>query len=704
MKSLWISLAALVAVGLLTLVPSPCGGHDGSFLRVQSHTVDAPDGAASLLTSRLAIERARARGEITRTQEILYKAYSLHAPERLPAEYRGEAPEKCGTAVAQEIEETLPRLPEAVAEEIRSLRARPTCDTYYDTAHFRIHYDTSGDHMILNWPDTSYRDSIAVAVEKCRATEIGTLGFREPPNDGGDPDGGGGNGLYDIYLQDIPGYYGWCQGGYTVPATPRTDCSSHIVIDNDYAGFGYGDPADPMKVTVAHEYGHSCQFSMNYNADTWYMECTSVWVEDIVYDDINDYRFYLPYYLNYPYAAIEWQDGTGLRMYGSAVWNFFLEERFSASIVPDIWYRLELSSNDYTAFDYCLGLEGSSLEEAFGEYAVWNWFTGSRDDGLHYGEGAYWPLVPVQGTYSSYPVLGAGPIVAQRPDHLGWNFIHFTNTGGPLDALVLAYDGPDLAANANRAFVNKRTSGGAKSEHGEISLDAFGQGDVSVLEWDTLNLAAVVVANTSTNQNNMVYTIDADHTSPVAGSFYAHVADGSSVTLRWTLGYPEDIISLDVLRAVSSEGHYEVLNDEPIEPSTPGSYVDHDVRPGEELLYELRATLRDGSTDVVEPGTVTVRLEGVLGLALRPPAPNPFRDAATFEYTIPGDGSLVRLAVHDVSGRAVAVIEDGWLGRGRHIAVWDGTDGNGRQVASGVYFCTLEVPGAVVARKVMLLR
>ncbi len=41
---------------------------------------------------------------------------------------------------------------------------------------------------------------------------------------------------------------------------------------------------------------------------------------------------------------------------------------------------------------------------------------------------------------------------------------------------------------------------------------------------------------------------------------------------------------------------------------------------------------------------------------------------------------------------------------GRHELAWDGTTGEGAQVASGVYFCRLEAGGTVDVRKMILLR
>lgn len=661
--------------------------------------------AASAPTTGALVATARSAGAITDEQAIILKALSLYAPDLLPAEYRGTRVDKCGTPAAIEIERALPGLSREAAEQIRGLRARPTCSTYYSTTHFRIHYDTTGPHMILGWPDTTYRDAIAAALENSWTQEITTLGFRQPPSDGSDLDGGGGSSHYDVYLQNLSGYFGYCQGMYTVPSTPTlTDCTSYIVIDNDYAGFGYADPQDPMKVTVAHEFSHACQYAHDYLESVWYMECTSTWIEDYVYDAVNDYRNYLPYFYSYPYASLDWNDGTGLRIYGSCVWNFFLSEHLGPGAVRAVWTAAEGAGTTFEVLDTALASYGTSLELAFREFCLWSWFTGIRYDGTHFQEGASWPLVAAERTYSSFPIVGGGPTVAHRPDHMAFNFIHMNNPGGSQDLLDISYDGPSLITTRNFACVNVKTTGGATSERDELSLDLTGSGSATVTGWDDLSQACLVVVNASTGTNDMGYTVDVERSTPVEGAFYAVETDQTSVVLRWSLASVDGIAALDVRRATASDEEFVRLNDEPLPLDSPGSHVDTDVRPGDELWYELVATMWDGTEERVCGEPVHVSVGGAMGLALSPPAPNPFRETTSFEFAVPLDAARVSLTVFDVSGRLVAALADEWVDRGRRTRTWDGRDDRGAPVAAGVYFCSLEVDGAVVVQKTMVLR
>jgi len=109
-----------------------------------------------------------------------------------------------------------------------------------------------------------------------------------------------------------------------------------------------------------------------------------------------------------------------------------------------------------------------------------------------------------------------------------------------------------------------------------------------------------------------------------------------------------------------------------------------------------------GITDVHEPETPN--LPPLDSVALLPAAPNPFNPQTRIPYDLPRT-SPVRLTVHDAAGRLVRILVDGVVvTAGRHAAAWDGRDGAGRSVGSGVYFCRLEAGGEVRLSKLVLLR
>ncbi len=84
--------------------------------------------------------------------------------------------------------------------------------------------------------------------------------------------------------------------------------------------------------------------------------------------------------------------------------------------------------------------------------------------------------------------------------------------------------------------------------------------------------------------------------------------------------------------------------------------------------------------------------------------PNPFRDVLRLRLGIPVEAGTVRLGVFDVGGRMVARLHEGPWAPGAHEVRWDGRDGAGRRVASGVYFVRLETRADRWTSKVLHLR
>ena len=94
--------------------------------------------------------------------------------------------------------------------------------------------------------------------------------------------------------------------------------------------------------------------------------------------------------------------------------------------------------------------------------------------------------------------------------------------------------------------------------------------------------------------------------------------------------------------------------------------------------------------------------------ALYANAPNPFNPATVVSYALPRAGEA-RLTIYNLLGQEIAVLASGAQTAGNHAVHWDGRDGRGRLVASGVYLYRLEATdgagrGLALTRKMTLLR
>ena len=188
----------------------------------------------------------------------------------------------------------------------------------------------------------------------------------------------------------------------------------------------------------------------------------------------------------------------------------------------------------------------------------------------------------------------------------------------------------------------------------------------------------------------------------VAPTPLALLADGR-VDLRWPvptdgadgchvyrgLGGLETRLTADPLRAAGSDFHY---SDDP-----------SGLPAGATVAYSY-AVLR-GDTEIARSPEVTVQLPGagVFASRLLPNRPNPFNPETEIHFEMAKAGR-VRIAVFDVSGRRVAVLEDGSFAAGAHQVSWRGRDDAGRSLPSGAYYVQMEADNVRDTRKVMLLK
>ena len=84
-------------------------------------------------------------------------------------------------------------------------------------------------------------------------------------------------------------------------------------------------------------------------------------------------------------------------------------------------------------------------------------------------------------------------------------------------------------------------------------------------------------------------------------------------------------------------------------------------------------------------------------------SPNPFNPRTTIEYAVPRDGRA-RVAIYDARGRLVRSLVDESLTAGLHRIVWNGMDGSGQAVASGVYHVQIRSGEDVDVQRMILVR
>ncbi|HET7573690.1 MAG TPA: MXAN_6640 family putative metalloprotease, partial [Solirubrobacterales bacterium] len=255
--------------------------------------------------------------------------------------------------------------------------------------------DGDGDGL----PD--FVDRVLRVAEHVHSIENGKLGWREPKSDGR-RGGGRGRGKTDIYLSQIGGEL----FGYAAPDTGQADrrhriprrLYGYLVIDNDYSDFEFPGttPVHDLEVTLAHEYNHILQFGYDAYQDPWFAESTATWMEDQVYDGIDDYLRYVRRWVrrfDVPLTA------ASIKEYGSAVWNQWLARRYGRVLIRRAWGRaIHVKPGGFSvgAYEGAIRAAGrSDLSRDFTRFAaaVAEWRTGRG-----FRESRSFPDMPRQGT------------------------------------------------------------------------------------------------------------------------------------------------------------------------------------------------------------------------------------------------------------------------------------------------------------------
>ncbi len=84
-------------------------------------------------------------------------------------------------------------------------------------------------------------------------------------------------------------------------------------------------------------------------------------------------------------------------------------------------------------------------------------------------------------------------------------------------------------------------------------------------------------------------------------------------------------------------------------------------------------------------------------------APNPFAGSTRISLSVPAAGKAI-VSIYDAAGRRICEVYSGEIVQGVNSFSWNGTDGSGRELASGVYFCKIEVGSISISRKMLKIR
>ena len=362
------------------------------------------------------------KGELTLEESLIYQVARLKSDPILPDRYKNSEPIKCGTPVLKALMENYHKLSPSGKEILSKMGVnfnglsptfpRPSdLDLHYDSGIFRFHYTLTGEDAVDLTDDDNdgipdYINTVDSVFTEVYEMEIDTFSFVEPPSDSWYPYyvDNGGNGLYDIYISKLsPGYYGWVMpesyafhnsgdNEKSPDITEQNALTSYMEIRNNYNGF-QNTEIENIQVTAAHEFFHAIQFGYDGWEKTWLLEATAVWMEDEVFDDVNDYYQYLQIWFNEPNVALDYSPyhnynpnynpefdtgGNSRHWYGSCIFFRYISEHIGDySLIRTIFENSILYNSyeaDYTitTIDEILSKHGSDFKETLQKMAVAN--------------------------------------------------------------------------------------------------------------------------------------------------------------------------------------------------------------------------------------------------------------------------------------------------------------------------------------------
>jgi hypothetical protein len=307
--------------------------------------------------------------------------------------------EQDATLALRDLARALPSLDPAERQRAQALLARPTSQTdpYGDT-YRAPSKRTCSTNVCVHWvsrtsdapPSRAWVSRTMDIMKRTWAREVGSLDYRRPARDGGR----GGDGKFDVYLKDVgsSGLYGYCAPERTTRNSKWT-ASGYCVLDDDFARSQFGSPPiNSLKATAAHEFFHAVQFAYDYAEDAWFMEATATWMEERVFDSVNDNRQYLRHgQLGAPGRPLDIFQDFGGAQYGNWVFFEYLSHRFKNTVVRTAWRRAAADGADRGFFSI-QAVEAAlpvGFPGVFGKYAAAN-----TAPSRFYAEGDHWKAAP----------------------------------------------------------------------------------------------------------------------------------------------------------------------------------------------------------------------------------------------------------------------------------------------------------------------
>ena len=163
----------------------------------------------------------------------------------------------------------------------------------------------------------------------------------------------------------------------------------------------------------------------------------------------------------------------------------------------------------------------------------------------------------------------------------------------------------------------------------------------------------------------------------------------------------EFMISSDQIGLLPEEIHFGVVNIN--ERKVTLNFLNQEVRVSNNFNSAYDIKIIAGDKEYVESMSQDILSNIPEEFALGQNYPNPFNPVTNMDYTLP-QRSRVTISIYNVLGQEIKNLVNGEQDYGFHSISWDGTDMNGREVSSGVYFTQMRSTSFSQTKKMLLLK
>lgn len=560
------------------------------------------------------------------------------------------------------------------------------------TDHFTLHWDISGIHAVPPEDITSngipdYIDTAAAVLERVWDVEINQMSYTAPPQQNGQPVTS-----YHVYFTDMS-YYGITTGsGIDIPSLPGTNWSSYLELENDYLESIFATRGlDGLRVTAAHEFHHAVQFGYNVRTDGqdyYFYEMTSTWMEDVLYDEINDYYNYLStLFLNLGRKSF---DDYSLFAYGNCLYLHMLEKQFGQDIVSEIWDRIKIEPA-INAIGTVLtqNLYNTTWLRSLAEYGIWLYYTGDRSNVTQYfPEGNFYPQSKISSS-STYTILDSINVVNNILEN---SFRYYK-----------LKDLKNKAVLSSITSLNSQDIGHQLMTTSQISdFSDFGsQIDNFIVDEDS---AIAIITNGENFDADITFNLKVIKNFVQIDTFTVKALPGRNL-IKWISSFESLIKEYKISRRDSIEAYDVIFIKKGNNYSNQKNeyiYSDEEIEIGKQYEYNLEVEYIDGTIQEIQ--TILISALEPLKFDLLQNNPNPFNNETTIRVEILIN-TEIELNIYNTRGQKVKTLQKKQKKeKNFHSYTWYGDNDAGNQVSSGVYFVVLKSNNNLKKIKIALIK